>query len=300
MISNKCQHPHLTLPLIYSAAGQSQTTFTISTIAGNGVTGYSGDGGSAIDAELNDPNGVALDSAGNLYIAEFLNERVRKVGTNGTITTVAGTGVAGFSGDGGPATMASLNGPSRVALDQAGNLYIADSDNHRVRKVSFDGTITTVAGNGTADSSGDGGPATGAAVDSPGDLALDNAGNLFITSGSFSGDGRGNVIRKVTPGGLITTVAGNGTAGYSGDGGPATTAALNAPEVLAIDSAGNLYIADQFNRRIRRVSNGIITTVAGNGLAGYAGDGGPGVSAELSGPRRYFPRCGRQPVHSGS
>ena len=276
-----------TLPallLIYSAAGQSQATFTISTVAGNGVTGYSGDGGSAINAELNDPNGVAVDSAGNLYIAEFLSERVRKVGTNGTITTVAGTGVAGFSGDGGPATMASLNGPSRIALDKAGNLYIADSDNYRVRKVSIDGTITTVAGNGTANSSGDGGPATGAAVDSPGDLALDNAGNLFIASGAFSGDGRGNVVRKVTPDGLITTVAGNGTAGYSGDGGPATTAALNAPEGLAIDSAGNLYIADQFNRRIRRVSNGIITTVAGNGSSGYAGDGGPAISAELSGP----------------
>jgi uncharacterized protein (TIGR03437 family) len=276
--------PLLALLLIYSAAGQSQTTFTVSTVAGNGVTGYSGDGGSAINAELNDPNGVAVDAAGNLYIAEFLGERVRKVATNGTITTVAGTGVAGFSGDGGPATLASLNGPSRVALDKAGNLYIADSDNYRVRKVSLNGTITTVAGNGTADSSGDGGPATSAALDSPGDLALDSAGNLFIASGAFLGDGRGNVVRKVTPAGLITTVAGNGTAGYSGDGGPATSAALNAPEGLAIDRAGNLYIADQFNRRIRKVSNGVITTAAGNGLAGYAGDGGPGVSAELSGP----------------
>jgi uncharacterized protein (TIGR03437 family) len=274
----------LALLLVCSAAGRSQPSFTISTVAGSGVTGYSGDGGSAIHAELNDPNGVAVDAVGNVYIAEFLDQRVRKVAANGSITTVAGTGVAGFSGDGGPATTATLNSPSRVALDKAGNLYIADSDNFRVRKVALDGTITTVAGNGSADSSGDGGPATSAAVDSPGDLALDTAGNLFISSGAFVGEGRGNVIRKVTPGGLITTVAGNGTAGYSGDGGPATNAALNAPEGLAIDNAGNLFIADQFNRRIRKVSNGIITTVAGNGSAGYAGDGGPAVSAELAGP----------------
>jgi len=274
----------LALLLVYSAAGQSQSSFTISTVAGSGVTGYSGDGGSAINAELNDPNGVAVDSAGNVYIAEFLNQRVRKVAPNGSISTVAGTGVAGFSGDGGPATIATLNGPFRVALDKAGNLYISDYGNYRVRKVALDGTITTLAGNGSATSSGDGGPATSAAVDSPGDLALDTAGNLFITSGAFVGNGSANVIRKVTPDGLITTVAGNGTAGYSGDGGLATNAALNAPEGLAIDNAGDLFIADQLNQRIRKVSNGIITTVAGNGSAGYAGDGGPAVSAELAGP----------------
>jgi sugar lactone lactonase YvrE len=175
---------------VCSATGRGQPSFTISTVAGSGVTGYSGDGGSAIHAELNDPNGVAVDAAGNVYIAEFLDQRVRKVAANGSITTVAGTGVAGFSGDGGPATTATLNSPSRVALDKAGNLYIADSDNFRVRKVALDGTITTVAGNGSADSSGDGGPATSAAVDSPGDLALDTAGNLFISSGAFVGEGR--------------------------------------------------------------------------------------------------------------
>jgi uncharacterized protein (TIGR03437 family) len=286
MISIKCATPSLfpALLLVYSAAGQSQSTFTISTAAGNGATGYSGDGGFAINAELNDPNGVAVDAAGNLYIAEYLNERVRKVATNGSITTVAGTGVAGFSGDGGPATLAALNGPFRVALDKAGDLYISDYSNYRVRKVALDGMITTVAGNGSANSSGDGGPATSAAIDSPGDLALDAAGNLFITSGAFVGDGSANVIRKVTPGGIITTIAGNGTAGYSGDGGLATSAALNSPEGLAVDSAGNLFIADQGNQRVRKVSNGIITTVAGNGLAGYAGDGGPATGAELSGP----------------
>jgi uncharacterized protein (TIGR03437 family) len=272
------------LLLVYSTAGRSQTKFTISTVAGNGAAAYSGDGGSAINAGLNDPNGVAVDAAGNLYIAEYLGERVRKVATNGTITTVAGTGVPGFSGDGGPATMASLNGPFRVALDRAGNLYVSDNGNHRVRKITSDGTIITVAGNGSANSSGDGGPATDAAIGAPGDLALDAAGNLFIASPAFAGDFSANVIRKVRPGGLITTVAGNGIAGYSGDGGLATGAALNAPEGLAIDSTGNLFIADQVNQRIRKVSNGIIETVAGNGTAGYSGDGGPAISAELSGP----------------
>jgi uncharacterized protein (TIGR03437 family) len=272
------------LLLAWSAAGQSQPAFTISTAAGNGVAGYFGDGGPATIAELNDPNGVAVDTAGNLYIAEFMNQRVRKVAADGTITTVAGTGVAGFSGDGGPATAARLNEPFRVVLDKAGNLYISDYGNFRVRKVALDGTITTIAGNGNASSGGDGGPAVSASIDSPGDLALDSAGNLFITSGAFVGDGNANVIRKVTPAGLIATVAGNGTAGYSGDGGPATSAALHAPEGLAIDNAGDLFISDQFNQRIRKVSHGIITTVAGVGLAGYAGDGGPARNAELSGP----------------
>jgi hypothetical protein len=212
------------LLLVCSAAGQSQLTFTISTAAGNGVAGYSGDGGPAVTAELNDPSGVAVDTAGNLYIGEFMNQRVRKVAADGIITTVAGTGVAGFSGDGGPATGATLNEPFRVALDKAGNLYISDFGNFRVRKVALDGTITTIAGNGNASSGGDGGPAVSASVDSPEDLVLDSAGNLFIASGDFVGDGNANVIRKVTPAGLIATVAGNGTAGYSGDGGPATSA----------------------------------------------------------------------------
>jgi uncharacterized protein (TIGR03437 family) len=272
------------LLLVYSAAAPCQTTFTISTVAGSAAAGYAGDGGSAINAQLNDPNGVAVDAAGNVYIADYLNDRVRKLSPNGTITTVAGTGTAGFSGDGGPATAACLNGPFRVAVDKAENLYVSDYANFRVRKVALDGTITTVAGNGSASSSGDGGPATSAAINSPGDLALDARGNLFITSGAFVGNGSGNVIRKVTPGGIITTVAGNGTAGYSGDGGLATSAALNTPEGLAVDSAGNLFISDQVNRRIRRVSNGIIETVAGNGAAGYSGDGGPAVSAEISSP----------------
>jgi uncharacterized protein (TIGR03437 family) len=277
----------LTIPalsLVCSAAGPNQARFTISTAVGNGAAGYSGDGGPAAKAELNDPNGVAVDTAGNLYIAEFLNHRVRKVSATGTITTVAGTGAAGFSGDGGPATDASLNEPFRVALDKAGNLYISDYGNFRVRKVTVDGTIATVAGNGNPSSSGDGGPAISASIDSPGDLVLDSAGNLFIASGAFVGEGRADVIRKVTSDGLITTVVGNGTAGYSGDGGPATSASLHAPEGLAIDSAGNLFIADQINQRIRKVSGGIITTVAGNGVAGYAGDGGPAGGAELSGP----------------
>jgi len=287
MIPNKCLCCILTIPallLVCSAGERSPGTFTISTVAGNGVAGYSGDGGSAIVAELNDPNGVAVDAAGNVYIAEYLNARVRKVTPNGTITTVAGTGVAGFGGDGGPATDALLNEPFRVALDNAGNLCISDYGNYRVRKVTSDGIITTIAGNGNTDSSGDGGPATSAGIDSPGDLALDSAGNLFITSGAFVGSGSANVIRKVNSGGVISTVAGNGTEGYSGDGGPATSAALNRPEGLAVDGNGNLFIADQGNQRIRKVSKGIIATVAGNGGRGYTGEGGPAAGAELSGP----------------
>jgi uncharacterized protein (TIGR03437 family) len=270
-----------------SAAGASMTLdsgpvnliplpFTISTVAGNGTAGYSGDGGLATVAGLN-PNGVAVDSRGNLYIVDIGNERIRKVAPNGTITTVAGTGAAGFSGDGGLATEATLNQPSRVAVDTAGNLYIADSLNNRVRKVTPAGTISTFAGNGVEADSGDGGPATSAALNFPSDLVTDTAGNLLITDNS-------QVVRKVAPNGIITTVAGNGTEGYSGDGGPATTAALNFPRGIAVDAAGNLFISDQSNERIRKVSNGIITTVAGNGSGGYAGDGGVATSARLNNP----------------
>jgi len=198
----------LFIPGLYA---QNQTPqFTISTVAGNGTSGYSGDGGPAVDAGLN-PNGVAVDASGNVYIVDIGNERIRKVAPNGTITTFAGTGATGFRGDGGPATEASLNQPSRVAVDTSGNVYIADSENFWVRKVAPDGTITTVAGNGGAGNSGDGGPATSAALDFIGDIALDTGGDLLIAT-------NGNVIRKVTPNGVITTVAGNGKQGFSGDG----------------------------------------------------------------------------------
>ena len=246
---------------------------TITTVAGNGFIEYSGDGGPATSASLSGPEGVAVDSAGNLYIADSVNNRIRKV-SGGTITTVAGNGATGFSGDGGPATSASLFNPYGVAVDSAGNLYIADTNNNRVRKVSG-GLITTVAGNGKEGFSGDAGLATNAALFNPYGVAVDLAGNLYI---SDTGNAR---VRKVT-GGTITTVAGNGTAGFSGDGGPSTSASLNFPQGIAVDSAENLYIGDAVNYRIRKVSDGIITTVAGNGHAGFSGDGGPATNASLN------------------
>ncbi len=244
----------------------------IVTVAGNGTYGFSGDNRPATSAELSDPGGAAVDSAGNLYIADSGSSRVRKV-SNGVITTVAGNGTPGFSGDNGPATSAELISPSGVAVDTAGNLYIADSGNSRVRKVS-NGAITTVAGNGTPGFSGDNGPATSAQLNSPFSVAVDAPGNLYIAD---SGSSR---IRKVSNG-VITTVAGNGAVGFGGDNGLATSAQLSNPGSVAVDSAGNLYIADSGNNRIRKVSNGVITTVAGNGAAGFSGDNGPAASAEL-------------------
>ena len=263
-----------------------QLVFTpgiITTVAGNGVQGYGGDGGAATSAELSGPGVVAVDSAGNQFIAELFNNRIRKVAAGtGTITTVVGTGAAGFSGDGGAATSAELDYPSGVDLDSAGNLYIADTDNSRVRKVDVStGIITTLAGNGVQGHSGDGGPAASAELNQPGGVRVDNAGNVFIA------DTGNHVVRKVAAGtGTITTVAGNGTKGYSGDGGPATGAELHFPDGVDVDSAGDLFIADTNNNRIRKVdgNTGMITTVAGNGAAGYSGDGGPATSAELYSP----------------
>ncbi|HXP08168.1 MAG TPA: Ig-like domain repeat protein [Acidobacteriaceae bacterium] len=259
------------------------TPGVISTFAGNGTAGYAGDGVLATSAQLNSPVGVAFDSAGNLYIGDNSNSRVRKVNAaTGIITTVVGNGTAGYSGDGGPATSAELNGPEVVALDSAGNLYIAEYYNNRIRKVAAaTGIITTVAGNGTQNYSGDGGSATSAALWSPTGVAVDSANNLYIA------DFGNHRIRKVTAAtGIITTVAGNGTLGYSGDGGPATGAELADPTHVVLDSVGNLIIADPGNNRVRKVTvaTGIITTVAGNGTGAYAGDGGPATSAALHNP----------------
>jgi len=230
-----------------------------SLFAGNYTCGYSGDGGAATSAELNSPEDVALDGAGNLYIADFGNSLVRKVDVNGTITRVAGSveGGAGFSGDGGPATAAQLDQPDGVALDKAGNLYIADSGNNRIRKVDLAGIITTVAGSNQAGYSGDGGQATSAKLNFPLGVRADSAGNLFIA------DSNNNVIRKVDLTGTITTVAGNFElgAGYTGDGGAATSAQLSFPNYVSVDAAGELFIADDNNGVIRRVDGGgTITT----------------------------------------
>jgi sugar lactone lactonase YvrE len=250
---------------------------TITTVAGDGKQGFSGDGGPATSARIFNAHGIAFDASGNLYIADTDNWRIRKVSISGIITTVAGKGTEGFSGDGGAATSAELY-PWGVALDPSGNLYIADGRNYRVRKVSTAGTVTTVAGKGTRGFSGDGGPATSAELGFTGGVALDSAGNIYIA------DGGNNRIRKVSTSGIITTVAGKGTKGFSGDGGPATSAELGSPSGVAVDSTGNIYIDDENNDRIRRIdTSGIITTVAGGGSNGLA-EGGPATSAELSDP----------------
>ncbi len=252
---------------------------SLSLIAGSGTSGYGGDGGLATAAQLNWPHDVAADAAGNLYIADTYNHRIRKVTAEGLISTVAGNGTAGYSGDGGLATVAQLNYPYAVAADAAGNIYVADSLNDRIRKVTAGGVISTVAGNGTGGFSGDGGLATAALMFEPEGVAVDAGGNLYIAD---SGNER---IRRVTTGGVISTVAGNGTAGYSGDGGLATAAHLGYPEDVAVDAAGSLYISDHYNYRIRRVTaGGVISTVAGNGTRGFSGDGGPATAAQLYGP----------------
>jgi hypothetical protein len=273
-------------------------TGIITTIAGSGpfdvirgltppiaTGGYGGDGGPATQALLNNPQNLALDKAGNLFISEVFNHRIRKVdAVTGIITTAVGTGKEGFAGDGGPATQAQIAGPQAMAFDAAGNLYFSDNRNRRIRKVDLAGTISTVAGGGTAAVT-DGAQATAVALVGPRKIATDGAGNLFI------GDGSLNRIFKMSPVGTLTAVAGTGTAGFSGDGGPALQAQFNAPfPTLAVDSAGNLFLADTPNHRLRKISpDGTITTVAGSGPifpdpGSYAGDGGPALAARLWGP----------------
>lgn len=338
---------------------------TLTVVAGNGLAGFSGDGGPAVNASLNFPSGVAVDSVGNLYIADTSNDRIRKV-AGGVITTIAGNGNGVYNGDGMPATNASLQTPYGLTVDSAGNVYIADTYNHRIRKITA-GIIETVAGNGTAGFSGDGGPATSAELNQPLDVAVDSSGTLYIAS-IFSGVRKvsGGVITSITTvggageavavdpsgslyvasgtqilkvsGGTTTVAAGNGSSGSLGDGGPAINASLSVAYGVALDSAGDIYIADTFNQRvrkvtpsgtistiakggltgdggsasassvfepwgvavdasgnlfiadsgnnrIRKVAGGIITTVAGNGNAGFSGDGGLAVNATLNGPR---------------
>ena len=245
----------------------------ITTIAGTGEDGFDGDGGPATNAKLNSPQHVAVDTSGNLYIADSANHRIRRVAPDGIITTIAGTGEFGSDGDGGPATTARLNRPTGVAVDEFGNLYI--SGGSRVRKVSPSGTITTVAGGGFDQE--DGALATGAFV-IPRSLFLDDFGDLYFIDW-------GDRIRKITSDGVINTVAGNGTAGFSGDGGPATDAQLYLPAGIAVDAFGNIYIADSQNHRIRRVTpDGRILTAVGTGEASFTGDGGLATGARLSSP----------------
>ncbi|MFI6473028.1 SMP-30/gluconolactonase/LRE family protein [Streptomyces sp. NPDC050516] len=251
----------------------------IATVAGNGVGGFISDGGPGALTRLQYPYDVTVDKNGNLYIADRNNHRIRKVTPNGNITTIAGDGQAGYVSDGGPAVATRLHYPGGVAVDDAGNVFIADTYNHRIRKVTPNGNITTVAGNGEAGYVSDGGPAIATRLHYPYGVAVDRSGNLYIA------DHYNHRIRKVTPNGNITTVAGNGDAGYVSDGGPAISTRLHYPVAVAVDGDGNLYIADRHNHRIRKVtSNGIITTVAGNGTAGYVSDGGPAIGTRLHYP----------------
>lgn len=250
---------------------------TIATFAGGSPTPV-GDGGPALSAILFNPKGVTVDSAGNLLIADTSNHRIRKVDAGGTISTVAGTGIAGFGGDGGPATAALLSSPETVLVDAAGNLIISDTGNSRIRKVSPAGVISTIAGTGAAGFGGDGGQATAAQFDSVRNLALDGSGNLYLA------DFGNHRIRRIDGAGVITTYAGTGSAGYSGDGAQATAAELNFPSGVTYTAAG-LVIADELNQRLRRVDGtGVISTIAGTGAAGYGGDGGSALAAQLNLP----------------
>jgi uncharacterized protein (TIGR03437 family) len=251
---------------------------TIANFAGNGGVGSSGDGSAATSAQLHGPQGLAVDASGNVFIADTLNAKVRKVSASGIISTVAGSGTPGYGGDGGAAASAQLNLPIGVAVDSSGNLYIADFGNSRVREVSASGAITTVAGSGSNGYSGDGGQAVKAQLNGPQGVAVDAAGDLFIA------DTENNLIREVTPGGVISTVAGNGVSGYSGDGGLATSAQVGNPVSVTVDAAGNIYTVDA-SARVRQVyPNGRIATIAGNGSLGYSGDGGLATQAQLNAP----------------
>jgi trimeric autotransporter adhesin len=273
---------------VAAACAQMQLVPGINAVAGTGTAGYSGDSGLATSAKLNAPADVAFDSAGNWYIADYTNCRIRKVAiATGNISTVAGNGTCGYNSDGIAATSAELNGPNSVAIDSSGNIYIADYTNNRIRKVTISTSfISTVAGTGTASYSGDGAAATSAALNTPSGVAVDSSGNIYIA------DRTNDRVRKVTIStGYISTVAGNGSScgsptGGCGDGSAATSANLTSPNSVALDSSGNIYIADSGDNRIREVtiSSGNISTVAGNGTPGYTGDGAAATSAEINGP----------------
>jgi sugar lactone lactonase YvrE len=256
----------------------------IQTVAGSGLRGDSGDGGPARDAKLNEPYGIVLDHRGNLFFADRLNFKVRKMdAASGVISTIAGTGSPVHSGDGGPARQAGLVEPNGVALDREGqNLYVADVGAHRIRKVDLiTGLITTFAGTGRPRHEGDGGPAAQASIWGARAVDVGSEGTVFIV------EREGNSVRAVDPRtGLITTVAGTGARGYSGDGGPALQATFNGPKELAVDRAGNLWIVDTENHAIRFIDarSKMIRTLAGTGQAGGDGDGGPAARGRLNRP----------------
>jgi sugar lactone lactonase YvrE len=251
----------------------------ITTIAGTGTSGYNGDEIAATNAELNLPTGIAVDDAGDVYICDYGNSRIRKVDITGIITTIAGNGSFTYNGEGIPATAAAVNEPYGITADIHGNIYFTDAGFHRVREINTSGIIYTVAGNGVNGYSGDGGPATAAEFKELGYINVSSAGDIYV------GDHVNFRIRKISPSGIITTFAGNGSMGNSGDGMQATAATFSAPNGTAIDKAGNVYIIDDYNHNLRVVNtSGIISTVAGTGIAGYNGDNIPAKSAQLTNP----------------
>jgi Secretion system C-terminal sorting domain len=258
---------------------------TISTVVGNDTPGYSGDGGLAALAKLNNPDGIYLDTAGNFFITDMHNEVVRKVDVHTLIiTTVCGSGSAGFAGDGAAATTAKVATPGGAIVDSAGNIYIPDYGNHRIRRVAAaTGIISTYAGTGTPGYAGDNGPASVAQLNYPNSMCIDRSGNLYFTE--FGN----HTVRKIDLTGTITTVAGNTTQGYTGDGSLAVNAELNQPNAVFVDKRGYMYISDNGNNVVRAVTpTGIIKTIAGTGLPGYSGDGGPAISATFRGLTAVF------------
>ena len=255
------------------------TTGIIYTIAGNGTEGYSGDGGQATAAGMYWPIDAAVDRSGNIFITEAISNRVRKIAPDGIISTVAGGGHSRDFTQSAIATNVSLWAPAGIATDNNGNVFFSEKFNHCISKLSTTGIITTIAGTGAGGYNGDNIMASGAKLNDPQGITIDQAGNIYVA------DAGNDRIRKINISGIITTVAGSGTYGYSGDNIAATDAQVKSASDVAVDKAGNLYIADRYNQRIRKVDKaGIITTIAGTGIAGFSGDGGIATDAQLNGP----------------